>query len=71
LASRNHDQYEAIIAEVDPWLETLTSQLLHETHQITVDGEQLIVTIGSLLQRVLASANPSGDQMGNAPTETQ
>jgi len=45
--------YEAIIAEVDPWLETLTTQLLHEARQITVDGEQIVVTAGSLLQRVI------------------
>jgi uncharacterized damage-inducible protein DinB len=45
--------YKAIIAEVDPWLDTLTSPLLQEPRSITIDGEPFIVTAGSLLQRVI------------------
>ena len=45
--------YQAIIAEVDPWLDTLTSPLLQEPRPITIDGEPFSVTAGSLLQRVI------------------
>jgi len=45
--------WEAIVAEVDPWLDALTTQSLYEPHTITVDGEQFVVTAGSMLQRVI------------------
>ena len=44
---------DAIIEEVDPWLDQLTSQRLAEPHTITVDGEPFILTTGNLLQRVI------------------
>jgi uncharacterized damage-inducible protein DinB len=47
------EAYQAVMTEVDPWLDTLTSQLLREAHALTIDGKQFEVTAGSLLQRVI------------------
>jgi uncharacterized damage-inducible protein DinB len=47
------ESWQAIVAEVDPWLDALDTPRLHEPQTITVDGEPAILTAGSLLQRVI------------------
>lgn len=45
--------WQSIVAEVDPWLDALTTRSLHEPHTIRIDGEQVTVIAGSMLQRVI------------------
>jgi uncharacterized damage-inducible protein DinB len=47
------ESWGAIVTEVDPWLDALTTQRLHEPRTINIDGEPFIITAGSLLQRVI------------------
>jgi uncharacterized damage-inducible protein DinB len=47
------ESWQAIVAEVDPWLDALDTSRLNEPQTITVDGEPVILTAGSLLQRVI------------------
>lgn len=51
--AKTWESWEAVVAEVDPWLDALSTQSLHEPHTISIDGEQFEVTAGSMLQRVI------------------
>jgi uncharacterized damage-inducible protein DinB len=43
----------AITAAADPWLDTLTSAELAQPRPFTFDGQQIYLTFGSLMQRVI------------------
>jgi hypothetical protein len=45
--------WHAITAAADPWLDTLTTERLHEQQSITVDDRLYSFTFGSLMQRVI------------------
>jgi uncharacterized damage-inducible protein DinB len=45
--------WRTITAAADPWLDTLTTERLQVPHQFTVDGQELYLTFGALMQRVI------------------
>jgi uncharacterized damage-inducible protein DinB len=45
--------WDAITAAADPWLDTLTSDLLATPRTFDVNGQQVELTFGNLLQRVI------------------
>jgi hypothetical protein len=47
------EAWHAIREAVDPWLDRLTTAGLHEQHPVTIDGELIHFTLGSLMQRVI------------------
>jgi uncharacterized damage-inducible protein DinB len=45
--------WRTITTAVDPWLDTLTTEQLHQRRPFTFDGQQFELTFGSLMQRVI------------------
>ena len=47
------EAWHTIITAVDPWLDKLTTEALHQPRPFTFDGQQIYLTFGSLMQRVI------------------
>ena len=45
--------WQAITAELDPWLDTLKTNDLTQAHQVTLGGRTIPFTLGTNLQRVI------------------
>ncbi len=45
--------WHTITAAADPWLDTLTTTQLQEQRPFTVEGEQIYLTFGNLMQRTI------------------
>jgi hypothetical protein len=47
------EAWHTIREAADPWLDQLTTARLEEQHPVTIDGELIHFTLGSLMQRVI------------------
>jgi hypothetical protein len=45
--------WRTITTAADPWLDTLTTEQLHAQRAFTIDGQQIYLTFGTLMQRVI------------------
>jgi hypothetical protein len=47
------DAWHTIVEAADPWLDTLTTEQLHVSRPFTIEGQQIYLTFGSLMQRTI------------------
>jgi hypothetical protein len=47
------ESWRIITAAADPWLDMLTTEQLHMQRPIMIDGEQIYLTFGTLMQRTI------------------